>query len=712
MIKLPLWGRWPVLVPTALAIFAVAAVPLAWQLDRNYEVAIKTARNQALSLTQVLADNISSTLLGADRALLDAIEAFPPTMLAGSPADPRVTTFLRRRVEHAPYIFVLSTIDARGISVNTSLQDRPPLDLSRRQYFQAHRNDPSSNLRINEMIRTATTGQWTLWLSRRLTAADGSFAGVIHAGIAPDHFSHFYDAVKVASGSSVTLYSLPGKVLARLPFRESEIGKDAGASALFTTLMPQSPVGVFEQTSLIDGKHRIVGYARLSSLPVVVTVGLSVETIASEVKREGTIFIGLALVIAAMLAALVGLARQLALRLTTEQLKEQADEDRRNQLLLFRSLVEAMPAAVFFTDENGFYRGANRRFERLVGKEPQQILGGTVFDVMPRVAAVTLHQLALRVLQTGTTEMLDFSIRHDDDSDIHLRACEATYEKADGSLGGVVGIILDISVDIKREADLQLAREAAENANQAKSNFLAVMSHELRTPLNSILGFSEVLKAQNCQHPANTRCSTNIGHIHASGQYLLKLINDILDLSKIECGKMDIDCGFIELAQMMTDVSDFIRDSADQKGLTLATEVPADLPDLWADERAVRQILLNLLSNAIKFTPTGGAIFLTAALRADGIDLVVTDTGIGIPDDQLGRVLRPFEQLDNRFSRAHGGTGLGLSLVRGLVELHGGTLEIESTVGVGSRFTVHMPTISPGGIRTEPQRIANPVDLP
>ncbi len=693
MMRLPVWGRLSVLVPTALVIFAAAAVPLAWQLDRNYEVAIKTAREQALSLTQVLADNISSTLLGADRALLDAIEAFPPAMLAGSSPDSRVAAFLKRRVEHAPYIFVLSAIDARGVSVNTSFGDRPPLDLSRREYFQAHRDDPSPELRINAMIRTATSGQWTLWLSHRLTAADGGFAGVIHAGIAPDYFSHFYDAIKVSSDSSVTLYSLMGKVLARQPFRESEIGKDAGASALFTTKLPQSPVGVFEQTSLIDGKHRIVGYARLSSLPVVVTVGLSVDTIASEVAREGAIFIGLAVVIAATLAALVGLARQLALRLMSEQLKDRADEERRNQLLLFRSLIEAMPAAVFFTDESGFYRGANRRFERLVGKMPERILGGTVFEVMPSDAAAALHHLALRVFQTGEIETQDFSIRRDEGSDIHLRVCEATYEKADGSLGGVVGIILDISDDIKRETDLQAAREAAENANQAKSNFLAAMSHELRTPLNSILGFSEVLKTQVCCNPGKDRCGNNVRHIHASGLYLLNLINDILDLSKIECGKMEIDCDRVAVAPMITEVGDFIREAADQKGLTLVTEAPANLPNLWGDERAVRQILLNLLSNGVKFTPRGGTVSLTATARAGGVDLIVSDTGIGIPDDQLDRVLKPFEQLDNRFSRTHGGTGLGLSLVRGLVNLHGGTLVIDSTVGVGSRFTVHLPTV-------------------
>ncbi len=695
--RLPYWGRLSVLLPVAVVIFSMAALALAWQLKRNYDLAVEAAREQASGLTQVLADDISSTLMGADGALLDTIETFSPAVLGSGAPDARVAAFLRHRVEHAPYIFAISTIDAHGLSVNTSLPNRPPLDLSGRSYFMAHRDDPSPNLRISPMVRTVTTGQWTLWLSRRLSRPGGDFAGVIHAAIAPDYFSHFYDAIKAAPDSSVTLYSETGTVLARQPFREEEIGRDAKASALFKTMLGQSPSGVFEQKSLIDGKRRIVGYAKLPGLPAVVTVGLSIDAIASEALQEGGIFIGIAILIGAVLAALVGLARQLALRLVYEAMKEQADDERNNQLLLLRSLIEAFPAAVFFTDEHGRYRGANRRFLDFVGEALDGILGRTVADAMPAEEARPLVQLSGKVFEAKAPEAVDFTIRREDGSERHFRALEAAYGKADGSLGGAVGIILDITDDILREIDLKTARKAAEDANKAKSNFLASMSHELRTPLNSILGFSEVLQVFDCQNGLSSRCSRNLRHIHASGLHLLNLINDILDLSKIESGKMEIEPQPLALAPLVEDVCASLRETASQKGLTLDSELPAGLPLLWADERSVRQILLNLLSNAIKFTPEGGAVGVGAAVRSNGIDLIVADNGIGIPEGQLDRVLKPFEQLDNRFSRTHGGTGLGLSLVRGLVELHGGHLGIDSKSGQGTRFTVWLPAYGSDG---------------
>lgn len=239
------------------------------------------------------------------------------------------------------------------------------------------------------------------------------------------------------------------------------------------------------------------------------------------------------------------------------------------------------------------------------------------------------------------------------------------------------------------------ARRQAERANEAKSYFLANMGHEIRTPLNSIVGFSELIR-DRAFGPLEERYVEAADDIHLGGMNLLTLVNDILDVAKIEAGKMEIERSRVPIAAMLAESLRVFRLKAETAEVTLSAEV--DSPDLTvlADERGLRHILFNLISNAIKFTPLGGSVTVTARSAPDGgMVLTVSDTGMGIPASEIGRVVKPFEQIDNRFSRAHGGTGLGLPLVQGLVELHGGRLGIESELGKGTTFTIHFPPEPP-----------------
>ena len=243
----------------------------------------------------------------------------------------------------------------------------------------------------------------------------------------------------------------------------------------------------------------------------------------------------------------------------------------------------------------------------------------------------------------------------------------------------------------RQRAELALleAKEMADAANRSKSEFLAMMSHELRTPLNAILGFSEIIKNRTLGQSALDKYVEYAGDVHASGRHLLDLINDILDLSKIEAGKLEIEPAWLDLAQVLRTTTTLVRVRAESHGLSLGLEIPGEPPPLYADERAIKQIVFNLLSNAIKFTKPGGRISVSVATaNPDFVDIVVSDTGIGIPADQIEKVTRPFEQVNNSFSRDVEGTGLGLSLVKGLAELHGGDMAIESTVDVGTTVTV------------------------
>lgn len=236
------------------------------------------------------------------------------------------------------------------------------------------------------------------------------------------------------------------------------------------------------------------------------------------------------------------------------------------------------------------------------------------------------------------------------------------------------------------------AMEHEQSASRAKSEFLANMSHELRTPLNAIVGFSETLLSLPPKSLTAERVREYAGHVHTAGSHLSALIGDILDLSKIESDKVELDEGAIEVGAVVEFCVGMVRERAQRHALTLACDCPGKLPRLWADERRVRQVLLNLLSNAVKFTGEGGtvAIRVLAPLES-GLSIEVSDNGVGMRPQDVGKATTRFALLDSSTSRKHGGAGLGLALSKALMELHGGRLHIASTLGQGTTVTMTFP---------------------
>ena len=363
--------------------------------------------------------------------------------------------------------------------------------------------------------------------------------------------------------------------------------------------------------------------------------------------------------------------------------------------LLLRA-VEQCRASIIITDAEGRFDYVNPGFVRATGYRPEEVIGLTPSLLKSGLTPPEEYGAMWQVIAAGEVWHGEFHNRRRDGSLYWVAASVAPVRDEAGVVTHYVAVEEDIT-DLKRyQAALLAARSAAEDANAAKSVFLATMSHELRTPLNAILGFSELIRDQAFGPVGIERYVEYAGDIHASGRHLLDLITAILDISKIEAGKLELDIHRIPLRQTLEQCRHLVAPRAEGGSLTLVGELEEALPDIFADERAVRQMVLNLLSNAVKYTPVGGRVTLRAAADGSGwVEIAVVDTGIGIPEDQLDRVLRPFEQLDNSYTRGAGGTGLGLALVKALADLHGGTLHLASAVGQGTTASIRLPVAGP-----------------
>lgn len=244
--------------------------------------------------------------------------------------------------------------------------------------------------------------------------------------------------------------------------------------------------------------------------------------------------------------------------------------------------------------------------------------------------------------------------------------------------------------------DLVTARQRAEDLSRSKSQFLATISHELRTPLNAIIGFSQIISEDSPKHGPLAVHADFADEIHASGQHLLTIINDILDLSNLESGRMEPQPELLEVRPLVESCARLIGAQVDGAGLSLSLDLDPDAPRMFADPRCVKQIAMHLLSNAVKFTPQGGRIVLGSRRMTGGVAIIVTDTGIGIQPSDTTRIFQPFWQAAPVLSRRHEGTGLGLTIVKTLVDLHGGGVEVDSEPGSGTTMTVVFPDEGPG----------------
>jgi signal transduction histidine kinase len=411
----------------------------------------------------------------------------------------------------------------------------------------------------------------------------------------------------------------------------------------------------------------------LSELPLIVAVGLKRADVEATAWADTRLYCGIGAGLTVLLLAIAATIGRLLERQRAADLA----------VVISSATIDAVDCGIVVLDMDAGARvlTVNPALERMLDRGQAALLGQRWGDVIAqgRFAAFDPDEKLREItLQTPDGHMLHAEIR------------SAALRTADRNLAAL--IVTDVTPRHEAEQALLKAKAEAENASRMKSDFLATMSHELRTPLNAIIGFSEIISRQILGPVGSPTYREYAGDIHASAAHLLALINDILDLAKIEANTVTLTETEIDVVELLALCTRFTQPRAEQARITLAVEIADGLPKLRGDDLRMRQVVLNLVNNAIKFSPAGTRVTLTARLAAEGgIELLVRDEGAGLSQAEIALAMQPFRQIDNALAKPNEGAGLGLPLARRLTELHGGGLELLSMPGLGTTARVTLP---------------------
>jgi PAS domain S-box-containing protein len=663
--------------------------------------ALAHARQEMSSLGIVLAEQTARSFQAVDLVLREtsgmvlAAGVATPDQFRRRLASQEVHNYLLARLRSLPQANSIALLDDSGIIVNFSRAWPVPfIDASDRDFYKYLREHDDPGAFIGVPVVNKSSGAWVIMLTRRVSGPHGEFLGVVAGVMEVRYFEEFYRAITPNEERSVGLFRRDGTVLARHPHLEPLMGEKISVKSPWYRAAAQGGGTYRTSSGDITGKARIVSVQPVREYPLVVTAGITQEAALANWQRYA-IFIALAALSMAvsfgvLFRALAGQSRRVEGR--TAELGQAADA-LRNSEARFRDYAMTSSDWFWETDEQHRFTYLSDGI-RAFGHDPASCIGRSRVEFAADAGSESAKWQEHFATLNRHEPFRDFIYTRKIDRQTEYTGSISgnPFFDSSGRFLGYRGTARDISKEVRAERGLQDAKAAAEAANLAKSQFLANMSHELRTPLNAIVGFSEMLES-GLAGPLESRQAEYAGLIHQSGEHLHTVINDILDLAKVDAGKLELyEEEGVDGRRVIDGCVTLLKVRADAAGVQLSVQIDDSLPLLVVDSTRLKQILLNLLSNAIKFTEPGGSVVVMAGCGdAGGIDFKVRDTGPGMTAAEIDVALEPFGQTDAGITRRHEGTGLGLPLARRLTQLHGGSLHVDSAKGSGTTITVALP---------------------
>jgi PAS domain S-box-containing protein len=673
-------------VAFGLGLTMVIAGLVGYSLWLGRDRALDNAAEQTSSLARVLEQNSSQTIAVVDRTLATVM------LMTGGRVDDRpsfdaaTTQALRQLVVDAPQMQGISILDAAG----NILQDSRGAAALKEGRLSAGDlagplHDGSESLHISGSISNAD-GSASFAISQRLQGLDDSFAGVVVAYLNPSYFSDLYRPISLGAGGAIQLLRADGTVLMRYPQRRSTDEMRVEDARLLRQTIGTENVGTAMLTLPSEDAERIVSFRRVADTSLVVAVSLTREQALAGWRRD----LNSGIFAAAILIGVFGLALQLFQR---QVARREADRlALRESERKFRTLLANMPGACYRCAGDTTHRMEfiSDAIEEISGYATAEFLSGGAhrFAELIHPDDRAMVEASVRAtIEDGRPFAVEYRLRHKDGDIRWVAERGQGIWDDDGRILYLDGAIFDVTARHRAEEELRLAKDAAETANAAKSEFLATVSHEIRTPMNGVMGMTGLLLDTGLDDEQRRYART----VQQCAEALLTLINDILDYSKIEAGKLTLESIDFDLPDMLEGLAQLQSSRAHRKGIDLATFIDPETPTrLRGDPGRLRQILLNLVSNAIKFTEKGGvAVEVAQTASTAGEALLrfdVTDSGIGIPQEALPSLFDRFTQADSSTTRRFGGTGLGLAICKQLALAMGGEIGVDSRPGRGSRF--------------------------